>query len=215
MTEFNGHINKVVGSDVASGSKVAAYETSEYKNADGDIDYSKFIYYTGKVNFTTAQTAAGFFNPETEQYKALSAVNELMFAYSTDTGCLNTYMGYSVSPYGTNFVKEFEKAAQDVVKAGVGNYAVCLTDYGWHIVYCSFSYTADYMGDNTAGNVYGGYVHAEKDTEGTFSNLFYEYIKESAYSNYTSEIQSRVLKKYENCVERYENRYEDLYDFDA
>ena len=211
MTEFNGHINKVVGSDVASGSKVAAYETSEYKNADGDIDYSKFIYYTGKVNFSEAQTAAGFFNPETEQYKALSAVNELMFAYSTDSGCLNTYMGYSVSPYGTNFVKEFEKAAQDVVKAGVGNYAVCLTDYGWHIVYCSFSYTADYMGDNTTGDVYGGYNHAEKDTEGTFSNLFYEYIKDAAYSNYTSEIQSRTLKKYENCVERFENRYEDLY----
>lgn len=214
MTEFENHINKVVGSNVASGSKVSTYETNEYK-VDDEIDYSKFIYYTGKVNFTEAQKAAGFFDATTEQYKALSAVNELMFAYSTDTGCLNTYMGYSVSPYGTNFVKEFEKAAQDVVKAGVGSYAVCLTDYGWHIVYCSFSYHADYMGDSATGDVYGGYDHTQKDTEGTFSNLFYEYIKDSAYSNYTTEIQNRTLKKYENCAERFENRYEDLYNFGA
>ncbi|MBQ7323421.1 MAG: hypothetical protein IJW96_02505, partial [Clostridia bacterium] len=182
-----------------------------FKNEDGDIDYSNFIYYSGKVNFTETQTAAGFFNATTEQYKALSAVNELMFAYSTDPGCLNTYMGYSVSPYGTNFVKEFEKAAQDVVAEGVGSYAVCLTDYGWHIVYCSFSYKAGYVDNNM---VYGAYNHSEKDTEGTFSNLFYEYIKGKAYSNYSTESQNKILKKYENCAERFESRYKDLYEFD-
>ena len=140
-----------------------------------------------------------------------------MFAYSTDTGCLNTYMGYSVSPYGTNFVKEFEKAAQDVVKAGVGSYAVCLTDYGWHIVYCSFSFNANYMGADN--NVYGAYNHTEAvgdaKVEGSFSQLFYEYVKSSAYSNYTTEAQNKALKKYDNekSVVRHEDRYKDLYTF--
>lgn len=219
MTIFETEIKNVLpdGASV-SGTKDAAYENGKnYYKTDAKtgkevIDYSKFVYYSGKVNFSDTQTAAGFFDETTEQYKALSAVNELMFAYSTDTGCLNTYMGYSVSPYGTNFVKEFEYAAQEVVKEGVGSYKVCLTDYGWHIIYCSFSYTASYMGAD--GDVYGGYVHADKDTEGTFSNLYYEYVKESAYSNYTTEQQNKTLKAYDNdtCVTRYEKRYSDLFE---
>ena len=211
MEIFEAQIDKAVGKDVTkNGAKVNDYNTNEYKDAEGEIDYSKFIYYTGSVELEN-QTAKGFFDPTTDQYKALSAVNELMFAYSTDNGCLNTYMGYSVSPYGTNFVKEFEKAAQDVVAQGVGSYAVCLTDYGWHIVYCSFSYKEGYIGANNS--VYGGYVDAEKDVEGTFSNLFYNYIKDKAYTNYSNEQQNKILKKYEKCATRYEAKYKDLYNF--
>ena len=137
-----------------------------------------------------------------------------MFAYSTDTGCLNTYMGYSVSPYGTDFVKEFEYAAQEVVKRGVGSYMVCATDYGWHIVYCSFSYKNGYIGAD--GDVYGGYVADDKDKEGTFSNLFYESVKESAYANYASEVQNKVLLEYvnDNTVQRFQKKYQDLLDLD-
>ncbi|MBR2441712.1 MAG: hypothetical protein IKB20_01375 [Clostridia bacterium] len=190
------------------------YTTTQYKKADGKYDYSKFVYYEGQVNFTETPTAAGFFNAETQQYKVLSAVNELMFAYSTDTGCLNTYMGYSVSPYGTQFVKEFEYAAQQVVKNGVGSYMVCATDYGWHIIYCSFAYKAGYIG--TEGDVYGGYVETDKDVEGTFSNLFYESVKESAYNNYANEKQNKVLLEFNNdtTVTRFQKRYQDLLDLD-
>lgn len=195
----------------ASGSPVSTYynDSALPFKEKGEINYDKFTYYTGSVAFTETQTAAGFFDPSTQQYKALSAVNELLFAYGTDPGALNSYMGYSVSPYGTNFVKEFEYAAQEVVKAGVGNYAVCATDYGWHILYCSFKYEG--------GEVYGGYVHEDKDKEGTFSNLFYEYIKESAYTNHATEIQNRVLIEYDNgsCVTRYQKAYQDLLDMDA
>ncbi len=181
-----------------------------------EVDYSKFIYRQGKVNMggENAWTAADHFNPDSVSYKVLSVVNEIMFAYSTDTGCLNTYLGYAVSPYGTDFVPEFEYAAQEVVKAGVGSYIVCATDYGWHIVYCSFVY-----GEN--GDVYGGYKHAQAtgDTkvEGSFSNLFYESLKTTAVSNYTKEIQSNILTKYDNddSVKRYKSRYKDLLELGA
>ncbi len=219
MEIFNNTITTALqgtNSSVSGSADKANYDTTNYYTMDGDdevINYEKFIYYNGKVNFGTGDepTAADFFNKNSAQYKALSAVNELMFAYSTDTGCLNTYMGYSVSPYGTNFVKEFEYAAQKVVKEGVGSYAVCLTDYGWHIVYCSFSYKTGYMGENN--KVYGEYDHNSKDVEGTFSNLFFEYVKESAYENYTTVKQNEILNKYDNedCVDRYENRYKDLF----
>ena len=207
ITIFEAQLNKNVGEGKAKGAKVDAYESASQDTVyttDGKVDYSKFTYYTGKVDLSA--TAKDYFNPASDLYKAVATVNELMFAYSTDTGCLNTYMGYAVSPYGTNFVKEFEFAAQEAVKAGVGSYAVCATDYGWHIVFTSFVYGE--------GDVYGGYNHAEKDVKGTFSNQFYESLKAAASSNYSTEVQNTVLTKYNTdaCVTRYQDRYQDLLD---
>ncbi len=184
------------------------YDTN-YKNADGDIDYSKFVYYSEKTPLTENGTK-DFFVEDTQIYKAASAVNELMFAYSTDPGCLNTYLGYAVSPYGTDFVKEFEYAAQKAVEGGAGSYYVCATDYGWHIVYATFVFEKD-------GEAYaGGYIDAEKDIEGSFSNLFYESIKSSAIQNYSTQIQNDVLNEYNNddSVTLYKSRYKDLLNLD-
>lgn len=213
---FEEHINGVSGLTV-SGDKVSTYyddAARPFKNAEkNEINYDKFVYYTGKVEFAETPVAKDFFNPETQAYKALSAVNELMFAYSTDTGCLNTYMGYSVSPYGTNFVKEFEYAAQEAIKGGVGSYAVCATDYGWHIIYVSFKY-------ETTGKVYGEYNHADAvgddKVEGSFSNLFYEYLESNLAKTHASETESVVLNKYDNSasVTRYQSRYKDLLEMD-
>jgi len=128
-----------------------------------------------------------------------------MFFYSTDTGCLNTYMGYAVSPYKTNFVGEFEYAAQYAIEKGVGTYVVAPSDYGWHIIYVSYVYEG--------GDVYAnGYVDGEKEVEGTFSNLFYESLKNTAATSYTSEKEGDVLNKYNNdsCVTRFEKNYKDL-----
>lgn len=215
INEFENHIEKALGVEeakkgtVATGAVKDAYKLTTKFSVDGKVDYSKFMYYEGQVNFTNTPKASDYFNPNSESYKALSAVNELMFAYSTDTGCLNTYMGYAVSPYGTDFVPEFEYAAQYAVKKGVGSYVVCATDYGWHIVYTTFAYKT--------GDVYGGYVAAEKDVEGTFSNMFYESLKTSLSNNHANETQSSVLNQYDNddCVTRYESRYKDLLSLDA
>ena len=157
-------------------------------------------------------------------------VNEVAFAYSTDPGSLNTYMGYAISPYSTNFMKEFEYAAQEAVKAkvkpnavpgtkptlkdSVGSYYVVPTDYGWHIIVSTFVFVED-------GPVYDGYNHddavGEKMVEGSFSYRFYESLKTSAASNYTNEVQSSVLNDYNNdaCVTRYEKRYKDLLEMDS
>ena len=213
MNIFESYIEQVSGCEATSELNDSynvnlANGDSYYKMENGKkvVDYSKFVYSTGKVDLG-AVSAADFFKADTNAYKALSAVNELMFAYSTDTGCLNTYMGYSVSPYSTNFVKEFEYAAREAVNGGVGSYTVCATDYGWHIIYTSFVYGE--------GDVYGGYKDGEKDVEGTFSYMFYESLKSTAISNYTTEEQSRVLNKYlEASATRYQEHYQDLLDLD-
>ncbi len=219
---FNDHINAVVGKDVAvkfatendvtekvNGAYDLDSEATEYTDKVTDkVDYSKFVYYSEELTLDTTDWAANYFNKESDIYKAVSAVNELMFAYSTDTGCLNTYLGYAVSPYGTDFVKEFEYAAQKAVEGGVGTYVVCATDYGWHIVFAS------YVFDNA--EVYGGYKAAEAEIEGTFSNLFYESLKTSAIENYSTEKQNKVLNGYDNegNVTRFKDAYKDLIELD-
>lgn len=217
---FEDYVGTTAGVTV-SGAEASGYAkddkntvyTVEEKDGTGkviksEVDYSKFVYYTGKADLGSV-SAKDYFDEDSKLYKAVSAVNELMFAYSTDPGCLNTYLGYAVSPYGTNFVKEFEYAAQMLLaneELGVGSYAVCATDFGWHVLFVSYEYSAD---------VYGGYNHDEAlNKEGSFSNLFYESLKSSATTSYSTEIQNSVLNQYNNdeSVTLYKDNYQDLLD---
>lgn len=188
---------------------VAAYAEDDmqtkYVKADGEVDYSKFVYRKGKINLGEAK-ADDYFVESSNLYKMVSVANELMFAYSTDKGCLNTYMGYTVSPYSTQYMKEFEFAAQQAVKDGAGSFYVVPTSYGWHIIITTFTFQG--------GEVYGGYNHAASEEDGTFSNLFYEYLKTDKIASYTSDKQTKVLNEYNNddCVTLYKSRYQDLLD---
>ena len=189
---------------------VSAENGKDYKKlgADGTFkDYSEFVYYSGKINVDDV-TAANYFNPETKGYKAAAAFNELMFAYSTDPGCLNTYMGYVVSPFTTSYVGEFEYAAQWAVKQGPGTYVVCPSTYGWHIIYVTYTYAQ--------GDVYGGYNESDAATEGTFSNFYATALKEQYSANYANNEQTRLILEYDNdtFVERNQKTYQDLLDLD-
>lgn len=212
VTEFESYVGTVSGCEVKpyqnddyTNGKYDSYADSNYKDENGVYDYKNFVYYAGKVELGDVN-ASDFFYAESNSYKALSAVNELMFAYSTDTGCLNSYMGYAVSPYKTDFVSEFEYAAQMAVRGGVGTYVVAPSDYGWHIIYCSFVYEG--------GDVYGGYNGEEKETEGTFSYLFYESLKSTTASTYVSEAQTKVLNGYKDAATYHTEAYQDLLDLD-
>ena len=217
IAEMESYINFVVDgnaeSDRATGDKVLAYDTPSYDtDKDGKVDkFSDFVYYEGEVSLTDDEKKpANHFVESNNAYKALSAVNELMFAYSTDTGCLNTYFGYAVSPYKTDFVSEFEYAAQKVVERGVGSYMVAPSDYGWHIIYCSYKFTG--------GEVYGAYDHAqatgENKVEGSFSNMFYESLKATSATNHATAMQNTVLNKHKDAVTLYTKRYQDLLELD-
>ena len=204
-------LGATAGQDLAKGSKLSAYGDKNYTTKYVDTvtektDFSKFMYYEGSVNFTDGKGAANHFDKTAQAYNALAAVNELMFAYSTDTGCLNSYLGYAVSPYGTDFVPEFEYAAQYVVRKGVGSYVVAPSQYGWHIIYCSFKFDQ--------GDVYGGFNAADVETEGTFSYMFYESLKSTTATNHANAAQSAVLEKYETAATRHVETYQDLLDLD-
>lgn len=176
----------------------------------GDVNYEQFVYYQGKVNFAGGFNANQIFKANTPENVAMSVINELSFAYNTDTGGLNSYLGYAVTANKTSFVSEFEYAAQKVVKEGAGNYIVVPSDYGWHIIYCTFSFV-DYE-NGAEGDIKSPFkfVYDDINDEGTFSNLFYEDLKADTGSKESTTRSSMIVSKYKKSYTIYEDRYSDL-----
>lgn len=217
LDEFSAYINYVLKGDCvkfdggynpATGN-TAYYDVKEsfYKDgSDDEIDYSNFIYASGKVNFGTPNKT-DLLNVTTAQYKAMSAVNELQFAYTTDTGVLSQFIGYSVSAYDTNYIKEFEYAAKKAISEGEGSFAVCAGDYGWHLVYVTYAFEA--------GNTYNPDWN-NIDIEGTFENLFFEWIKSVDLSDISTTRRTKIISDFnkDSTVTKYQNRYKDLLDIE-
>ena len=195
----------------ASGNLSSSYVTDGAYTIDekGNFgDYSEFLYYEGNVDLGD-EDQNDYFIEDTKSYTAVSVINELTFAYSTDTGLFNTYMGYTVSPYKTDYMTEFESAAQYAIKKGAGTYVVCPTDYGWHVIYVSFVY-------DKVGAVYTfNWEDVENEKEGSFSYLYYESLKESTADSYTELMSTQILGEYkDSCSKLYKNRYKDLLGMD-
>ncbi len=75
-------------------------------------------------------------------------INELLFAFSTDSGSLNTYDGYVIKPAvdGANteeYVKTFGDAGRILLEQGEG-YVIVASDYGYHVMFFSESFTVDF-----------------------------------------------------------------------
>ena len=233
ITEMQAYINYVTGTDAAAGGYYAGKDASgnaswtastgdafynvtaaDFLKSDGrTIDQSANIYYKGAVAGVSGVSAANYMVEDEISYKALSAVNELMFAYTTDTACLETYYGYSIESIdtATSYVAEFEFAAQDLItNAGAGSYAVVATDYGWHIIYVTFVFDGGLTYED-------GFVYADRNVEGTFSYYFYQANKQSLAEDYASDRQSEydILLNNDSSVTRYESRYADLMEMDA
>ena len=191
-----------------SNGKDAYYSQPSYYNEDGKVDYSKFVYYEGKVKLDNFN-ANRLFVAGSQENKALSVINELSFAYNTDTAGLNSYLGYSIVTSKTSFVSEFEYAAQEVCKEGAGAYKIVPSDYGWHVIYCTFSFK-EQNGEIRPFT----YLASEADEEGSFSNLFYESVKATIVENYSSTKQTTIVTNYKGCATVYESAYSDLLNLD-
>jgi hypothetical protein len=107
-------------------------------------------------------------------------INELLFAYSTDPGSLNTYKGYAVSPETENgtetYVDEFAAAARALMNCGKTSYVIVGTDYGYHVIFfskvvsaTSYATLVDYLnaeeGSKNWADVYEDMIVAIRDGE--------------------------------------------------
>lgn len=84
-------------------------------------------------NAATVKSVANYSDDTYQMFR------DLLFAFSTDPGCLTTEYGYLYSPYtsATTYVEEFAAASKEVVAKGVGAYTVVATDFGYHIILCT------------------------------------------------------------------------------
>ena len=219
LGEFSSYLDYVLGTGsvdygywsanggFAGADNSAYYANDSFTDENGEIDYSKFMYAYGKVDLGTF-VASDLTNPDSDYYKAMSAVNELQYAYTTDTSVLSEYIGYTVGAYSTSYIKEFEYAAQYAIReGGVGAFAVCAGDYGWHLIYVTYVLEPD-----SNGEIYD-VDWTRIDTEGTFEYNFYEMIKSSDLENVSTRYQSNLLQSLyqaDSSVVLYEDRYSDL-----
>ena len=228
LYEFESYLGFVLGEDKVSwnywadGSEIADandtalgnaayYQVNDFYSSETEeglapeIDYSKFIYAAGSVNLGDV-SAAAIFDKQSDYYRALSAVNELQYAYTTDTGVLSQYVGYSISAYSTDYIKEFEYAAQQAIREGAGSFIVCAGDYGWHLIYVTYVFDGlDVYTDCNFGE--------RMNTEGTFEYEFYQSIKSSELTSATTTLQSNLLQNLyqtDKSVVVFEDRFSDL-----
>lgn len=221
LKEFSAYINFVMGTTDAVkcyagddyGASSTAFEAyynvkDFYKSGDEkEIDYSKLVYATGMVDLQNKERA-DMFTADSDRYKAMSAVNELQYAYTTDTGVLSQYIGYTVSAYETSYIKEFEYAAHEALRMGVGAFKVCAGDYGWHLIYVTETFSCE------GGSVYGEvkFTKDRVEKEGTFENLFFEWIKDQTLANESTSKRNEILQYFatDSTVTKYEKAYKDL-----
>ena len=220
IEEMEGYLDYALETNVSSTSYAKGYykyDPTHYykKNKNGtnvdwsSVDYEKFVYHRGSVGFAGNYDANKIFQKESQENIAFSVINELSFAYNTDTGGLNSYLGYAVTANKTNFVNEFEYAAQDVVLKGAGNYIVVPSDYGWHIIYCTFSFVDSQYEVNGIKTPFH-YDESQKDEEGTFSYLFYESLKADTATKESSNRRQKIVSSFKDSYTILNERFKDL-----
>ena len=192
----------------------AYYTTDSFYKEEGEtkLDYSKLLYASGKVTSVEGSALKDLYDKNSDLYKVLSAVNELQYAYTTDTGVLSNYVGYSVNAADTNYIKEFEYAAQKAInEVGAGGFAVCAGDYGWHLIYVTYAFESDALTFGEATELDWSKIDDEEDS---FEKLFYEWIKNQNIADIQSDRQNAILTQFniDKTVTKYQEAYQDLLD---
>ena len=167
-------------------------------------------------------------------------INELMFAFSTDPGSLNTYKGYVVAPTpdldGTEkYMKEFAVAGRELFGMGDASFVVAATDYGYHFMFYSEAIDSNidyptltaYLNSLSKRNETEAYweeryneIMNKWDNEDFINGLIggdeflYDFITKCANTNTAlSKDYEAIISAYKNnetYVKLYKNRYSDL-----
>ncbi|MBQ9756516.1 MAG: hypothetical protein IJV99_02850 [Clostridia bacterium] len=167
-------------------------------------------------------------------------INELLFAFSTDAGSLNTYKGYAVKPIPDGadkeeYMQEFADGARELLGMGKSSYMVVATDYGYHVMFYSKLYdnsvftnysslesylTAEY-GNKTWSDELATILANWNDEDAIKAyknNYLYLFLETASSAEVTSTLEKYrrdTLNAYvyenDNYVKVYESRYSDLW----
>ena len=130
-----------------------------------------------------------------ERKEILNRFEDIKFAFSTDTGNFNKYLGYVYSPLTSKnqYVPEFVDACAKALEKGEGGVVMFMSEsYGLHILICTAK----------EGN-YGYYdtleaFKSDMEIKGTVAYNFKEANASLIESNYVSKEADRFIKEYTN-----------------
>lgn len=155
---FQGMVEKVKEDDPLTEEDETSYIVKSLKNFDLDefmTEFDNYVYGAGNVadNDDILGDLKGVtrYNKTatvTDEKAFRTRINEMIFAYSGDSGSLSSYQGYVITPKpgiegSETYVQEFADGARYIINKGTGSYIVVATDYGWHIMICSEKITAN------------------------------------------------------------------------
>ncbi len=166
-------------------------------------------------------------------------INELLFAFSTDAGSLNTFKGYAVKPIPDGadkeqYMQEFADGARDLLKAEKKNsYLVVATDYGYHVMFYSELLKVDptYATlDKYLESLYGTQTWSDmiedilskwndekaiKEYKNNYLYLLLDSISSAEISAKIEEYENKTkydyIKSSNDYVKKYQSRYSDLW----
>lgn len=151
-------------------------------------------------------------------------INELLFAFSTDSGSLNTYKGYVIKPAvdaanSEEYVKTFATAGRELLNAGHEfSYVVVASDYGYHVMFYSqvislgntpYATLTDYLNANANKGDFASWEAYYQDMLDNFND--YKDTDSFLYTLLTSVSNSRVS----NVINRLERSTINTYLYDV
>lgn len=152
--KFEGSVEKIKD---ATDEENAKYKVTNLK----DFGLSEFVDYMDEYIYGEKQTnkkSSSALAYDDSVYKVVKTntaleqyterINELLFAYSTDSGSLNTWKGYNIKPAvdGANteeYVTTFANAARALIEMEDKSYVIVASDYGYHVLFYSEIYNAN------------------------------------------------------------------------
>ncbi len=142
--------------------------------------------------------------------------DDLIYAFSTDSGSLGKYYGYTYSPENsaTTYVKEFADAAKALVEVGEGAYTIVATDYGYHVMLCTKVIKGHESDEYNPESDKDKFIE-DLDKENTFANEYFKTKFDSICDDEVSKIANMFINDYKNDekkVKRNRNAYSDLID---
>ncbi|MBO5927885.1 MAG: hypothetical protein J6Q32_03435 [Clostridia bacterium] len=222
-------------------------EAGEYRVDPTVYNLEGFVEMMDTYLFGSVQTNDADVNSDINWYRKVTLpansadeydakIGELLFAYSTDAGSLNTYKGYVITPNPSEsgsetFVEEFAKAGRELLKMGGNSYMIVATKFGYHVMFYSQALGIDVNYDTLVAylNATNGLNEDITYWQGKYNEILanwddfddadnYLYLMQNLYSstlveNSIKEKEASIVNKYRHDTDYvviYESRFADL-----
>ncbi len=140
----------------------------------------------------------------------LEKFTDIIYAYSTDGGSLQENYGYVYSPITSKdqYVEEFASSAGALIAKGAGAYTITATDYGYHIMLCTYVLdTKTLISKDT--------FETDLNDKDSFASQFKKAKIDLVVNSEVEIISSSFISKYEkDKIVYYKDAYADLVEVD-